>query len=117
MYQALKYRGETPRTPLLSMPNCLQKSQTLEAYISKLASGIFKVRASKVQKNVIFDNLKKNFETEKKNLTEMIEYYKTSTEGKIALYEGLINQKRVEVLCLKNEKENLAHLFTHICTW
>ena len=47
-YIFLMYRGETPRIPRFSMANCLQKSQILEAYISKLAYGIFKVRASKV---------------------------------------------------------------------
>ena len=60
MYQVLKYRGEPPEPPCCPCQTVPEKYKLWKRIISKLAFGIFKVKASKLQKNVIFYNLKKS---------------------------------------------------------
>ena len=63
----------------------------------------------KIKDNLILE-LKKNNEDEKKNLSALIESYKTTINLKQNSYDNLIYQKHMELQSLCNEKQALIQL-------
>jgi hypothetical protein len=61
-------------------------------------------------KDDLFKNMKENFENDRKNLQELINGYKSTTDTKIILYEKLFEIKKAEINALKNEKKNLDEI-------